>query len=1316
MTVDRGFGFHRYPGVAKVLKRQAAEQQRYDAFEAQRALVNDENVRRLREYTTAVHDAHARGQLPPDKPATLPTPPEPFNIVERRRDWRRDYLAALVPYLDVARATIATELAQVETESRTLRDKLAQVEDHAQKLGGALAELDMAALRNGQPLATRKPAPIAMMSTSTPVLDGRLLGADSLTALFAENRRPDRSRWPVSNSFTYKNLSVVLTGRSFGLASTLHSAAGEVAGFGKAVDGANVGLSKFALLARGGAAAGALAVVLALKAAISSAAGFQTQMQNVNSISYLSNTALDQLGKQVISLSKTLPQSATVLAAGLYDIASSGFQGADGLTVLKASAEAASAGLTDTATSAQAITAVLNAYGLSADKAGAVSDALFQTVNLGVVTFEQLAGTIGDVVGIAATAGVDINQIGSAIATMTLSGISAAEAGTSLNRVIQTLITPSKSLSAVYKQLGYESGLTALQTKGLHGVMEDLQKVTGGNAEAMLALFPDIRAARGALALLSQQGQLYTKISSQIDDANTVQGATHRALAEQAKAASYQFHLFINDITAGAITLGEKLLPVLVAAMHDSERLASRGIGALQDASRALGPTWRALHQAGLDVLSILGDLYHAGEPAVKVLAALGGAAVIGALNTLATVLQAVTGFLSHHEAVAAALAAVYIARLIPALVGAARSVAETAYLRLLYALDAVRGGAASTAGKVKSLGSAFTGANIAAGAFTLGIFAITGVLQAMSNDASKAKEAASKLTEGFDPANLDSARKSLDGLRASADAAFTRFHAYDNAGGTAENVAQLFSPFNKNTVDEALNNAAVLGKTYKDLQQQVFTVQENAQAAAAKVGLLTTRMDYGYGGVGDKLIRQFADLAKSSGIDLTKPVDQSGDAVAALAAKWQELHDTAGGTLTDMANKGQIDIATLQEMTKAITDAGDAAGKSFTSASDIIGSFSLKATAKELTAAQKAATSAQQKLNAAQKAQDQLQARLAGKRKLSVAQQQQLTNSQDKLTTATENAKQAQQDLADTTEKAAHPDQQYRQFLTDQLKQAQDFVTGVADATRRGLNQNTVAQLIAAGPKDAAPVLAAIAADQSGNLIALVNQTQQTLDSLNQQTVEDARLTQQAIQASTDQMSKDLADALSISNLEISSGGLLTAAEVAAKLGLSPSVAQQIGDEFGITFAQAAASSIAANATWSVYASQVPKAAQAQPPGSTYRSQVPQYAGGGLAAGPGTSTSDSILARISKGEFIARAKAVAYYGPGYFEALNALRLPRYATGGYYGGGGSTTTHNIGQQVGQIDVHVNGGDPNAILRALKRKARLASLSGGRVGD
>lgn len=51
----------------------------------------------------------------------------------------------------------------------------------------------------------------------------------------------------------------------------------------------------------------------------------------------------------------------------------------------------------------------------------------------------------------------------------------------------------------------------------------------------------------------------------------------------------------------------------------------------------------------------------------------------------------------------------------------------------------------------------------------------------------------------------------------------------------------------------------------------------------------------------------------------------------------------------------------------------------------------------------------------------------------------------------------------------------------------------------------------------------------------------------------------------------------------------------------------------------------------------------------------------GGLVEGPGTATSDSILTRLSNGEFVIKTAAVNKFGVGFFEALNAGKMPSIA-------------------------------------------------------
>jgi hypothetical protein len=257
---------------------------------------------------------------------------------------------------------------------------------------------------------------------------------------------------------------------------------------------------------------------------------------------------------------------------------------------------------------------------------------------------------------------------------MTLSGLSAAESTTSLNRLIQSLIDPSDALANMFSSLGYESGKAALDANGLYGTMELLRNATGGNIETLLQLFPEIRAARGAFALMAADGENYARTFAGITDETARAGATQRAFNEQMKGLGQQWRLFMNNVEAASIRIGTALIPGLRAGLEAARDFGS-GLG---DTFRTIGsaamPTVRAIGDALESVRDALGAAADEISPVARGFATLvGGAALIG-LRGLAEALGTVAGFLADHPALVRAVAIAYggmlIGRLATAAVG----------------------------------------------------------------------------------------------------------------------------------------------------------------------------------------------------------------------------------------------------------------------------------------------------------------------------------------------------------------------------------------------------------------------------------------------------------------------------------------------------------------------------------------------------------------------------------------------------------------------------------------------------------------------
>lgn len=310
---------------------------------------------------------------------------------------------------------------------------------------------------------------------------------------------------------------------------------------------------------------------------------FDKGMRNVNSIAQLSEKQLNSLSQSVLDLAGPTAQSPVKLSEGLYDLVSSGFNAAESLKILRSSANAATAGLTTTEISTKTVAAVLNAYQQPARKASDVSDVLFRTVDRGVISFEELASTVGDVLPFASSLDIGLRGVGASVATMTKAGISAPEAMTRIKNVMVTMLKPGEDLGKAIKSLGFESGEALIHQKGFQGSLEALTGTTDGSKEAIAALFPNIRALGGVLALTGKNTQAAEQDLRGMKDAA---GATSRALSQQSKSVSFQWNRLKASAEVLAIEMGSKLVPAaneVLEVLSDDRLTNDQKLGKLAD-------------------------------------------------------------------------------------------------------------------------------------------------------------------------------------------------------------------------------------------------------------------------------------------------------------------------------------------------------------------------------------------------------------------------------------------------------------------------------------------------------------------------------------------------------------------------------------------------------------------------------------------------------------------------------------------------------------------------------------------------------------
>ncbi len=323
----------------------------------------------------------------------------------------------------------------------------------------------------------------------------------------------------------------------------------------------------------GQAKAGLLALaggVYAAGKAFSSYSGFGQKMAEVNTLLDVSQDKFADYSAKILDMTGTLPMAASDLAAAEYDIISAGVALGDSTDVLKLAAQAATAGVTDTQTAVNAGLGVINAYGQGVDKLDETYDILFQTVKLGVTTFPALSQSIGDVLPIARSAGVDFKAVGAAIATMTKAGIKTPRAVTALKGALTALSSPTAEVKKEMDALG-------ITWDGLDGTIRQFAQANLG-PEALRKLVPDVEARTAVLALSQNYDTLKDTLGS-MDEATDSMSAAYDKMKDTP---ANQIQLFKNEVNQLKIGLGEVLAEGILPA--------AQGLTSLVNGYQAAGP------------------------------------------------------------------------------------------------------------------------------------------------------------------------------------------------------------------------------------------------------------------------------------------------------------------------------------------------------------------------------------------------------------------------------------------------------------------------------------------------------------------------------------------------------------------------------------------------------------------------------------------------------------------------------------------------------------------------------------------------------
>lgn len=216
----------------------------------------------------------------------------------------------------------------------------------------------------------------------------------------------------------------------------------------------------------------------------------------VNTLNDQSILPTEQLQKDIRKISDMVGISQEEIAEGYYQALSSGVQSKDVSDFVSNNVKLAKAGFTDMTTAIDATTTVLNAYRDKAYDVTKIHDILVKTQDKGKITVDELGHSLGQIIPTAATAGVNLDQLGAAYAILTSAGQPAERATTNINTMLQELSTTGTNADKAVRE---STGKTFKQ------LMED-----GKDLEFVLGKINDV-AQKSGLELADVFGSVTAK-------------------------------------------------------------------------------------------------------------------------------------------------------------------------------------------------------------------------------------------------------------------------------------------------------------------------------------------------------------------------------------------------------------------------------------------------------------------------------------------------------------------------------------------------------------------------------------------------------------------------------------------------------------------------------------------------------------------------------------------------------------------------------------------------------------------------------------
>ncbi len=265
-----------------------------------------------------------------------------------------------------------------------------------------------------------------------------------------------------------------------------------------------------------------------------------------------------------VQMAKDLPFSAGQFQEAMGNAMASGIKGGvEGLSgFAETAAKLATGGMAELPAVVQGLGATLNAFGASSSEAGQYADWMFNIVNAGVTTIDELNQYLSGVTPTAASMGVAFKDVGGALALMTQKGVPTASAVTKLNAALIEMAKPSAGIQQALTAVGIstEDFAKQIKEKGLTSALQTLDSGFKKLGKSATQMFSSSEAGAAFNVLMGDVNMLNDTMDAVANTAGSTQAAYDemaQSIEVRTKQMKAQFDSFVISVIDSTGVIGE---------------------------------------------------------------------------------------------------------------------------------------------------------------------------------------------------------------------------------------------------------------------------------------------------------------------------------------------------------------------------------------------------------------------------------------------------------------------------------------------------------------------------------------------------------------------------------------------------------------------------------------------------------------------------------------------------------------------------------------------------------------------------------------